>query len=59
MGEAVDHDKSNIKAWRATNRQPPMKENPDFYELRVLDDDDGTPDTDMQPLDRSTLISIL
>jgi hypothetical protein len=32
-----------------------MKENSDFYELRVLDDDDGTPDTDMQPLDRYTI----
>jgi hypothetical protein len=41
-----------IQAWKAAGRTPLMKENSDFYELRVLDDDDGTPDTDMQPLDR-------
>ena len=40
--------------YRDEGRQPPLRfpDLPDAYELRVLDDDDGTPDDDMPPLDR-------
>jgi len=39
--------------FREENIQPPLKfDTSDAYELRVLDDDDGTPDDDMPPLDR-------
>ena len=42
-----------IAQYREEGRQPPLKfDTPDAYELRVLDDDDGTPDEDMPPLDR-------
>jgi hypothetical protein len=39
--------------YRDEQRQPQLRfENPDAYDLRVLDDDDGTPDEDLPPLDR-------
>jgi SAPK-interacting protein 1 (Sin1), middle CRIM domain/SAPK-interacting protein 1 (Sin1), Pleckstrin-homology len=34
-------------------RKPPLVPDPDVYELRMLDDDDGEPDMDLPPLDRS------
>ena len=42
-----------IAQHRDDARQPPLRwDSADAYELRVLDDDDGTPDEDMPPLDR-------
>ena len=39
--------------YKDESRQPPLRyDTSDAYELRVLDDDDGTPDDDMPPLDR-------
>ena len=42
-----------VAQYRDEGRQPPLRyDSFDAYELRVLDDDDGTPDEDMPPLDR-------
>ena len=42
-----------VQQYKDESRQPPLRyDTADAYELRVLDDDDGTPDDDMPPLDR-------
>jgi hypothetical protein len=42
-----------LSQYREEKRQPTLRfENPEAYDLRVLDDDDGTPDDDLPPLDR-------
>ena len=42
-----------LQQYRDESRQPPLRyDSSEAYELRVLDDDDGTPDDDMPPLDR-------
>ena len=46
-----------LSQYREEARQPLLRfDTPDAYELRVLDDDDGTPDDDMPPLDRHRAI---
>ena len=46
-----------LAQYKEEARQPPLRfDLADAYELRVLDDDDGTPDEDMPPLDRHRAI---
>lgn len=42
-----------IRLWTEQQRKPGLSPDSDAYELRMLDDDDGTPDMDMPPLERT------